>query len=201
MARPSGTEPSRPAHLSRRRHPAPWSQHTGTTRPVGGRRTADREPVPVFVDESGRRRHIGQMLGVSVGTLVLGYVVVVALTFGGVPAIGPFTPPGLGDLSRPAGGEPPGVGAGAQESPIPTAGAPGSVPAEGATTASDDATGVADVVDDQPATTATTAVPTSTTTTVPRGRGTTTTAPAPASTAPEHTPPGAGRPAEPPGKP
>lgn len=207
MARLSGAAPSRPTHLSRRRrHPAPWSQPpTGEIERVAVRRTADPAPPPVFVDESGRRRRIGQMLGVSLGTLVLGYVVVVALTFGGAPVVGSFAPPGLGDLSRPAGDDGPGVGTGAQVSPLPTAGAPGSAPVVGGAATSDQApaaAGEAYEPPERPATSPTTAPPPpSTTTTAPPGQGTTTSAPVPNSTVPERTPPTGGPPTEPPGKP
>jgi hypothetical protein len=200
MPRLSGAAPSRPAHLSRRRHPAPWSQPpTGEIRRVAVRRTTDAAPLPVFVDESGRRRRVGQMLGVSLGTLVLGYVVVVALTFGGAPVVGSFAPPGLGDLSRPAGDDGPGVGSGAQVSPLPTAGAPGSAPVVGGAATSDQAPAEAYDQSEASTTTPTTAPPPpSTTTTVSRGQGTTTSAPVPNSTVPEHT---GGPPTEPPGKP
>lgn len=206
MARLSGAAPSRPAHLSRRRrHPAPWSQRpTGETERFAVRRTADPAPLPVFVDESGRRRRVGQMLGVSVGTLVLGYVVVVALTFAGAPVVGSLAPPGLGDLSRPAGDDGPGVGSGAQVSPLPTAGAPGSAPDAGGAAAPDPTPDTAAEVDDPPepsTTTPTTAPPPPTTTTVPRDASPTTSTPVPSSTAPERTPPTGGPPAEPPGKP
>ncbi len=202
MPRLSGAAPSRPAHSSRRRHPAPWSQPpTGEIERVTVRHAADPAPLPVFVDESGRRRRVGQMLGVSLGTLVLGYVVVVALTFGGAPVVGSFAPPGLGDLSRPAGDDGPGVGSGAQVSPLPTAGAPGSAPVAGGAATSDPAPAVAGDAYDQPvATTPTSAPPPpSTTTTAPPGQGTTTSAPVPSSTVPEHT--SGGPPTEPPGKP
>ena len=209
MARLSGAAPSRPAHLSRRRrHPAPWSQPpTGEVQRVDVRRNADPAPVPVFVDESGRRRRVGQMLGVSLGTLVLGYVVVVALTFGGAPVAGSFAPPGLGDLSRPAGDDGPGVGSGAQVSPLPTAVVPGSAPVAGGAATSDPApapAGDAPAPADPGATTlvpTTTAPPPSTTTTAPRGQGATTSVPVPNSTVPERTPPTGGPPSEPPGKP
>ena len=204
MPRLSGAAPSRPAHLSRRRHPAPWSQQPGgEIQSVTLRRSPEPEPLPVFVDESGRRRRVGQLLGVSLGTLVLGYVVVVALTFGGAPVVGSFAPPGLGDLSRPAGDDGPGVGSGAQVSPLPTAGAPAAAPAVGGAATPGQAP-AADDADppDSSATTATSAPPPpSTTTTAPPGQGTTTSAPVPNSTVPDHTPPTGGPPTDPPGKP
>jgi hypothetical protein len=213
MSRLPGAAPSRPAHLKRRRQIAPWAQpSTGErARPVG-RHSAPPPPLPVFVDESGRRRRVGQTLGVSVGTLVLGYVVVVALTFGGVPMVGWFAPPGLGDLARPAGEDGPGVGSGAQVSPLPTVGAPGSASAAGgaatpaqAPAADDDTVGGRESVATTPTTTPPTTAPPppttappppTTTTTVSRGQGTTTSVPAPGSTVPE---PPRGRPTEPPG--
>jgi len=203
MSPVAGPAPSRPAHLSRRRHLAPWSQpSTGQIERVTVRRRTGPAPLPVFVDESGRRRRVGQLLGVSVGTLVLGYLVAVALTFAGTPVVGSYAPLGLGDLSRPAGDDGPGVGSGAQVSPLPTAGAPAAAPAVGGAATPGQAP-AADDADppDSSATTATSAPPPpSTTTTLPRGQGTTTTAPGPHSTVPEHTPTG-GRPSEPPGKP
>jgi hypothetical protein len=204
MPRLTGAAPSRPAHLSRRRHPAPWSQRpTGEIERVTVRHAAEPAPLPVFVDESGRRRRVGQMLGVSLGTLVLGYVVVVALTFGGAPGVGSFAPPGLGDLSRPAGDDGPGVGSGAQVSPLPTAGAPGSAPVVGGAASSDQAPAIGQASDEaEPsATSPTTAPAPTTTTTAPPGQGTTTSAPVPNSTVPERTPPTGGPPTEPPGKP
>jgi hypothetical protein len=204
MPRLSGAAPSRPAHLSRRRHPAPWSQQPGgEIQSVTLRRSPEPEPLPVFVDESGRRRRVGQLLGVSLGTLVLGYVVVVALTFGGAPVVGSFAPPGLGDLSRPAGDDGPGVGSGAQVSPLPTAGAPGSAPVAGGAASADQAPVVAGEADDEPepSTPTTAPPPPSTTTTAPPGQGTTTSAPVPNSTVPDHTPPTGGPPTDPPGKP
>jgi hypothetical protein len=190
----------RPVHRSRTGHPTPWSRPDPSRRdrPTPGRR---RRPVPppVFVDDSGRRRRAGRLVGACLAALVLGYVAVVGLTFSGAPLVGSLAPPGIGDLSRPAGDDGLDVGPGSQESPLPAAavapgasetGAPGPAPWR----PSAETQPAAD-----PATTS--ATPTTTTTTPLRGQGTTTSVPTPSSTVPEHTHPTGGPPTEPPGKP
>ena len=190
----------RPAHRSRTRHPTPWSRPDPSRRdrPTTGRRRRP-PPPPVFVDDSGRRRRAGRLVGACLAALVLGYVGVVGLTFSGAPLVGRLAPPGIGELSRPAGDDGLDVGPGSQESPLPAAavapgasetGAPGPAPSR----PSAESQPAAD-----PATTS--ATPTTTTTTPLRGQGTTTSVPTPSSTVPEHTHPTGGPPTEPPGKP
>lgn len=142
------------------------------------------------------------MLGACLAALVLGYVGVVGLTFSGAPLVGRLAPPGIGDLSRPAGDDGLDVGPGSQESPLPAAavapdgsadGLSGPAPANAASRPSAESQ-----PDAAPATTS--ATPT-TTTTLGRGQGTTTSVPTPNSTVPEHTHSTGGPPTEPPGKP
>ncbi len=189
-----------PAHLSRTRHPTPWTRQA--TRRLD-RPAPERPPVPaptpVFVDDSGRRRRAGRLLGIGLGALVLAYVTVVGLTFAGAPVVGRLAPPGVAQLSRPTGDDGPGVvGPDAREAALPPAGAspdpasaPGDTPSAGL-----DAGGPIE----QPGSTTTTAPPT-TTTSAPPGQGATTTVPTPSSTVPDRTHPTAGPPTEPPGKP
>jgi hypothetical protein len=190
----------RPAHVSRTRHPTPWSRrvtrHLDVPSPVRRARPA---PIPVFVDDSGRRRRAGRLLGGLLGALVLGYVAVVALTFAGAPLVGRLAPPGVDQLSRPAGDEGVDIGPGAQEALLPPAATeplaagPGAMP----TTAVGDAAGA---LDQQVAASTTVPTPATTTTTLP-GQGATTSVPTPSSTVPEHTHTTGGPPTEPPGKP
>jgi hypothetical protein len=156
----------------------------------------------VFVDDSGRRRRAGRLLGAGVAALVLCYVGVVGLTFSGVPLVGRLAPPGIGQLSRPAGDGGLDVGPGSRESPLPAGAlappgsateAPGTAPGNAGTPSPAEARPTA-------APTTTTASPTTTTTTTP-GQGTTSSVPTPSSTVPEHTHTTGGPPPEPPGKP
>jgi hypothetical protein len=48
----------------------------------------------VFVDDSGRRRRAGRLVGICLATLVLSYVAVVGLTFSGAPLVNRLAPPG-----------------------------------------------------------------------------------------------------------
>ena len=129
--------------------------------------------------------------------MVLAYVAVVGLTFAGVQLADTLAPPGIADLSEPAG-ESPGIGPDAQESPLP----PGAFDPDADPAAPAPGPGAAAGQDTS--TTPTTETPTTapTTTTAPGG-GTTTTIPTTNSTVPDHTRPTApdGPPDEPPGKP
>ena len=166
----------------------------------------DPEPVaapatatPVFVDDSGRRRRWGRIVGVCLGVVVLAYVGLVGLTFAGVQLAGTLVP-GVDGLSDPGEG-PSGTGAGARETPLPPAAFdPQAVPADGWPGARS-----ASGPDTSPAPTQPPGTPTSapTTTTTAPGGGSTTTVPSPNSTVPDHTPPSTpgGPPDEPPGKP
>jgi hypothetical protein len=165
--------------------------------------TARDRSTPVFVDESGRRHRAIRLVACGLAAAVLGYVVVVALTFAGVPFVGRLTPPGVERLARPGPGSGAVVGPGAEESPLPPAavgppddpaagpGTPGSTdtPASGGDAGSTIG----------PATTAT-SVP-STTTTTARGNGPPTSQPTSSSTVPDRThPTGGGPPDTPPGQ-
>lgn len=133
--------------------------------------------------------------------LVLSYIGVVVLTFSGAPLVGHLAPPGVDELSRPAGDDGLGVGPGSHESPLPEA-------------AADEMFGggeVSQVGDEAPqpsegsaptsaGTSAAVTTSTATTTTAP-GRSTNSTVPTPSSTVPEHTHATGGPPPEPPGKP
>jgi hypothetical protein len=192
-----------PPDRSRTGHPTPWSRSAAgrPNRPAEPRRHRP-IPPPVFVDDSGRRRRAGRLLGACLASLVLCYVGVVGLTFSGAPLVGRLAPPGIGQLSRPAGDEGLDVGPGSRESPLP-AGAlapPGSA-TEARGTAPGNA-GTPSPAEARPtaAPTTTTASPTTTTTTTP-GRGTTSSVPTPSSTVPERTHTSGGPPPEPPGKP
>jgi hypothetical protein len=200
MPRLSEAAQSRAAHLSRRRHPAPWSQpRTREIERVTIRRPERPAPAPVFVDESGRRRQVGRLVGVCVGTLVLGYVIVAALTFAGAPVVGLFAPPGLGELSRPAGDAGPGVGPDAEVSPLPAASSAPAGSATGPVTVPAQAS--PDAVEPLTASSTTSStLPTTTNAALP-GQSATTSVPTPSSTVPERTLPTGGPPAEPPGKP
>lgn len=197
---------SGPAHLSRTRHPTPWTREATrqVDRPTPTRRLRP-APTPVFVDDSGRRRRVGRLFGTGLGILVVAYVAVVGLTFAGAPLVGRLAPPGVGQLSRPTDDDAAGVvGPDALETALPSAAAshePASTPADltGA-----DATGAdldAGESVDQPGATATTPAPATTTTTAPPGQGATTSVPTPNSTVPDRTHPTGGPPTEPPGKP
>jgi hypothetical protein len=202
MAPRSEVAPRHPAHLSRTRHPAPWSRApTREIDPPIASGPARPTPIPVFVDDSGRRRRVGRLVGICVGTLVLGYTAVAALTFVGAPLVGRLAPPGLAQLSRPAGDEGLGVGPGAQESALPPGAARGADPAANPGTA--EALAADDDVSELPApsSTTTSTTPSTTTTTAPPGQGATTSVPAPNSTTPERTHTTGGPPTEPPGKP
>jgi hypothetical protein len=192
----------RPVHRSRTGHPTPWSRPDPSRRdrPTTGRRRRP-APPPVFVDDSGRRRRAGRLLGACLAALVLGYVGVVGLTFSGAPLVGRLSPPGIGELSRPAGDDGLDVGPGSQESPLPAAAvAPHASATEaGAPSNADSRPAAESQPAADPATTS--ATPTTTTTTPLRGQGTTTGVPTPSSTVPEHTHPTGGPPTEPPGKP
>jgi len=63
-----------------------------------------RQPRPVFVDDSGRRRRVARAIGTTVGLLVLVHVTFVGLTFTGLPGLGGVDLVGLGSLTAPAGG-------------------------------------------------------------------------------------------------
>ena len=193
--------PRGPAHLSRTRHPTPWTRQTPRVvdRPAPARRRTGPGPTPVFVDDSGRRRRAGRVLGTGLGLLVVAYVTVVGLTFAGAPLVGRLAPPGVAQLSRPTPDDAADVvGPGARETELPSAAAP-----PGPLSATDPATGAdpGGSPDDPSGAGVTTSAPPTTTTTAP-GQGATTSVPTPSSTVPDRTHPTAGgRPTEPPGKP
>jgi hypothetical protein len=191
--------PPRPAQLSRTSHPTPWARPAARQldRPRAGRR-ARPAPPPVFVDDSGRRRRAGRLLGACLAALVLSYVGVVGLTFSGAPLIGRLAPPGVDQLARPAGDAGLGVGPGAQESPLPAAAAPDETAERRETVPVDGALQPAGT-SAAPATTVPAAV--TTTTTLAPGQSTSSTVPTPSSTVPERTHSTGGPPTEPPGKP
>jgi hypothetical protein len=153
----------------------------------------------VFVDDSGRRRRAGRLVGTCLAALVLSYIAVVGLTFSGAPLIGRLAPPGVDQLSRPAGDAGLGVGPGAQESPLP----PVAAEAQDGTSDAREIAQVDGAIEpgETPATTVPSDATATTTTTVAPGRSTNSTAPTPSSTVPEHTQPTGGPPLEPPGKP
>lgn len=190
--------PRRVANASRTSHPTPWARPAARqlARPRVVRRVRP-APPPVFVDDSGRRRRVGRLVGTCVAALVLSYLAVVGLTFSGAPLIGRLAPPGVDQLSRPAGDAGLGMGPGAKQSrlPPPAAEADDGTP-DARQVAQDDAVGPADT----PVTTAPSAVST-TTTTVQPGQSTNSTVPTPSSTVPDRTHPTGGPPTEPPGKP
>ena len=197
----AGAPPRRAVHPPRPGHLTPWARPPATTvdrRPAWRSRPA---PPPVFVDDSGRRRRAGRMLGTCLAALVSAYVAVVGLTFSGAPLVGRLAPPGVEELSRPAGDAGVDVGPGAQVSPLPPAATgPGARIGSrrgrpvrhrrGGDRRGHDATSTA-------VPTATTIASTTTTTTP--GRSTHSTEATPSSTVPEHST--GGPPAEPPGKP
>ena len=142
------------------------------------------------------------MLGACLAALVSAYVAVVGLTFSGAPLVGRLAPPGVEQLSRPAGDAGVDVGPGAQVSPLPpaaTAAPEAGSRADEVDPSGTDAAATGEVTDaaSTGAPTATT-IATTTTTTTP-GRSTHTTEATPSSTVPEHST--GGPPAEPPGKP
>jgi hypothetical protein len=195
------------APLTRTRHPTPWSRaavtrpdRPGTQSAVPRARPA---PPPVFVDDSGRRRRLGRLLGTGLAVLVLCYVAVVGLTFSGAPLVGRLSPPGVDRLSRPAGDDGVDVGPGSRESPLPPAAAsPAAPPSDDAEPAAEGADSPAPVERQTPSPTTTAPASTTTITTSPGpGQGATTSVPTPSSTVPEHTHPTGGPPTEPPGKP
>lgn len=160
----------------------------------------------MFVDDSGRRRRAVRLLGACLAALVLCYVAVVGLTFSGAPLVGRLAPPGIGELSRPAGDDGLDVGPGSQESPLPAAAVAPDGSATGARGSAPSNTAARPPAGPQPtaAQGATSVTPTTTptTTTTPgRGQGTSTSVPTPSSTVPERTHTTGGPPTEPPGKP
>jgi len=190
------------ARLSRTAHPTPWSR-PAPRRPdrIRAVRRPRPAPPPVFVDDSGRRRRAGRLLGTCLDALVGSYLAVVGLTFSGAPLSGRLAPPGVDQLSRPAGDGGLGVGPGAQESPLPPAAvASADAPSEGSGLAPDGAD-APQAVDTQAPPAVPAAVTTTTATTVAPGQSTNSTVPTPGSTVPEHTQPTGGPPTEPPGKP
>ena len=202
MAPRAEAAPRRAAPLSRPGHLTPWAtppaRHVDRTRPARRVRPA---PPPVFVDDSGRRRRAGRVLGTCLAALVASYVAVVGLTFSGAPLVGRLAPPGVDELSRPAGDAGLDVGPAAQVSPLPPAAT--ADPAAASGIGDDDPTPadapVPGETTDAGATGATTATTIATTTTTAPGRSTNSTVPTAASTVPEHST--GGPPAEPPGKP
>jgi hypothetical protein len=193
-----------PSHLAhRRRHPTPWAQvpgrpPSGPDGPAGGR--PGPVPVPVFVDDSGRRRRAGRWIGAAVGALVVGYVAVLVMAFAGVPLTGPLAPPGVEQLSRPAADTGVSVSPGARERPLPPAAgaAPADASASATSSDADDDAGEGTAAGAPTGTAADVTASTTITTTV-SGNGATTTVPTPSSTVPDRTRP-TGPPSEPPGR-
>jgi hypothetical protein len=182
-----------------------WHDHATTAAEPGGDDPAEADAAPsgatpVFVDDSGRRRRWGRIVGVGLGVVVLAYVAVVGLTFAGVQLAGTLAPPGVDDLLEPAGERPAGVGPGAEESPLPPEAFDPDADPAGAAATTDPASDEADAspTTDQGADASTTAATTTTTVAT-----TSTTAPSPNATVPDHTRPTTanGPPDEPPGKP
>jgi hypothetical protein len=190
----------RPAHLSALRDPAPWSRHSAARHGEAPAAGDGRSPAgPVFVDDSGRRREVGRMIGVALGVVVLAYLVVVGLTFAGSPLGGSLAPPGVEDLSRPSRTGASSIGVSTDERPLPSE----ATAAEAPDPADLGAAGTPGTGSPGTATTA----PTGSTGAPPPPGGdppaTTTTEPSPGSTVPTrptHTVPD-GPPDEPPGKP
>jgi len=141
------------------------------------------------------------MFGACLAALVSAYVAVVGLTFSGAPLVGRLAPPGVEQLSRPAGDAGVDVGPGAQVSPLPPAATAAPEAGSGVDEvdpSGTDAAATGEVTDTMP-TGAPTATTIATTTTITPGRSTHTTEATPSSTVPEHST--GGPPAEPPGKP
>lgn len=213
---PRDTARHRPAHLSRTRHPTPWADDGtaarttahgayGSADPTGTGRP-DTRAEPVFVDDTGQRRRLVRLVGLGATLLIAGYLVVMGLTFVGMPLVDGFAPPGADDLARPAGGDEPEVGPGARTAPLPPAATtdPGDGPTDtstGAPSSGDGTTGSGTSPTGPAPAPATTAPPPPTTTTSVPGRGATTSVPGPGSTAPDHTVPSPGGPPDPPGRP
>ncbi len=129
---------------------------------------------------------------------MLSYIAVVGLTFSGLPLIGRLAPPGVDQLSRPAGDTGLGVGPGAQESPLPAAAAETPEGRENAPV--DGAPRPAETPAAQATRVPAAATATTTTTMVAPGQSTNSTVPTPSSTVPERTHSTGGPPPEPPGK-
>ena len=205
MSSPPEAPVRRPAPRSRTGAPTPWAR---PTRQIDRPRPAPRvraAPPPVFVDDSGRRRRAGRIVGSGLAIVVFAYIGVVGLTFSGVPLIGRLAPPGVNQLSRPAGDRGLDVGPDAQVSalaPEAVAGADAASPAAGsAPGAGDDPKSTDTAVSSAAAAPAVVTTTLATTTTTAPGLGTSSTIPTPSSTVPEHTNPTGGPPTEPPGKP
>jgi hypothetical protein len=132
--------------------------------------------------------------------VVLAYVAVVGLTFAGVQLAGTLAPPGVDDLSEPAGEQPAGVGPGAQESPLPPEAFDPDAGRAGAAATTDPSS---DEPDASPTTDQGPDASTPAATTTTTAGSTPTTVPSPNATVPDHTRPTTpnGPPDEPPGKP
>lgn len=109
--------------------------------PIGAGATAGRPPqpttppVPVFLDESGRRRRIVRWAGAAVGVLFLGYIGLVAASFTRAPFVRQLALPGIGSPAPGNGANPrpPQLGTGAVAIPQPDLSV--TIPASPATTA------------------------------------------------------------------
>jgi hypothetical protein len=148
--------------------------------------------VPVFVDDSGRRRRLARVAGGAICLVVCAYLALVGLTLTGAPGTRHLSPPGLDALARPAGGGSADVGAEADEQPLPVAAdAPAAPGGEGG--AGTGAAAPGPPAPRAPSTVTTAPAEAATTTTVPDapGQGATTSVPTPNSTVPAggHGPP------------
>jgi hypothetical protein len=156
--------------------------------------------VPVFVDDSGRRRRAGRLIAAAVAVAVLAYLAVIGLSVAGVPYIGHLAPPGLDRLSSPSGDAGVVTGPAVDEVPLPAAPDPSTPngPGTGEATATPAAQADGPAAPATVPTADTTVVPTSTT--VTHGQGETPTDTSPNSTVPTSDPGGGRRPDSPPGQ-
>lgn len=183
----------------RRRQLAPWSdRRTARVRPRQPATAHRPPPVPIFVDDSGRRRRAARLVGSALAVAVLGYVVLISLSLAGVPLVGHLAPPGLGRLNQPSGDVGVVTGPAVEVAPLPeAAGDPSSTSAQGGAFAAG-----ASPTTSPSAVPTTVAPPTAapTTTTTVHGRSSATTVPSPGSTVPSTDPGGGRRPDSPPGQ-
>jgi hypothetical protein len=152
----------------------------------------------VFVDDSGRRRRAGRLIGAAVAVAVLAYLAVIGLSVAGVPYVGHLAPPGLDRLSSPSGDAGVVTGPAVDEVPLPATPVPGTPDGAGTGEATSTAQAGGPAAPATVPTTATTVVPTSTT--VTHGQSETTTDTTPNSTVPTTDPGGGRRPDSPPGQ-
>ena len=141
-------------------------------------------PLPIFVDDSGRRRRVVRRLAMAATTAALGYLVVLVATLVGLPGLGRVPLPGVEELRTPAPAERTVVGDRTFDEPLPElAPAAPTTPLDpliGVSSTTTTTTTVATTATTAPTTAPTTATTvvtatTASTTTVPPGRGSTTT--------------------------